>query len=73
MEEKWVKINNYTDYMVSNKGNIKEIRSKKVINIETNIIYNSAKEASMLNNLIYSTFKNKLSGIRKNNTKFKYL
>lgn len=47
---------------------------KQVINIETNEVYNSAREVSNIMNYNYGTFKNKLSGNsgRKNNTPFRY-
>ncbi len=45
---------------------------KKVINVTTNIIYESAKEASLQTNMKYVTFIQQLSGIHKNKTNFKY-
>lgn len=55
------------------KGN--NSRSKKVINVITNEIYDSAKQCAYKNNLNYSTFKNKLNNNNTivNNTNFKYL
>lgn len=47
--------------------------SKKVINIETNIIYNSVTEAAKLNNLNSSTLSYYLRGNRKNKTNLRYL
>ena len=51
-----------------------ESRRKKVINIETNEIYNSLREVSNLMNYNYGSFKNKMSNNsgRKNNTPFRY-
>lgn len=49
------------------------ILNKKVINIETNIVYESAKEVAIKHNLVYGTLINKLNGRRTNNTNFKYL
>lgn len=46
--------------------------SKKVIDTETNIIYNSAKELSKIKNIPYSTLLGYLRGSRKNKTTFKY-
>ena len=50
-----------------------QFKPKKVINIETNEIYNSVKEVSKLFNISYSLLKNHLSGKTKNATKFQYL
>lgn len=47
--------------------------SKKVIDTETNIIYNSAKELSIIKNIPYSTLLGYLRGSRKNKTSFKYV
>lgn len=47
--------------------------SKKVINIETNEIYNSCTEAALLNNMNNKTLSKKLSGLRNNNTNLRYL
>lgn len=49
-----------------------ESRFKKVIDIETNIVYNSAKEVSEIFNIKYSTLTSNLNGNLKNNTKFEY-
>jgi hypothetical protein len=51
-----------------------ESRRKKIINIETNEIYNSLREVSNFMNYNYGSFKNKISGNsgRKNNTPFRY-
>lgn len=46
---------------------------KKVINTETNIVYNSAKEASMASGINYTYFCRMLIGERKNKTNFKYI
>ena len=50
-----------------------QFKPKKVINIETNEIYNSVKEVSKVFNISYDILKKHLSGITKNKTKFKYL
>jgi len=47
--------------------------AKKVINIETGEIYNSAKEISIKYSLNYSTLKSYLNGNLKNKTNFKYI
>lgn len=47
-------------------------RFKKVIDIETNIIYNSVKEVSQIFDIKYSTLASNLNGNLKNNTKFEY-
>lgn len=47
--------------------------SKKVIDIESKIIYNSAKEISILFNINYSTLKAYLNNKLHNKTNFKYL
>ena len=46
--------------------------SIKVINIETNEIFNSIKEAALSTTLSYNTLLLKLKGIRKNETNLKY-
>ena len=51
--------------------NIKRL-SKKVINIENGIIYNSCKEAAKILNINYGTLKSKLNGNDRNNTNLKY-
>jgi hypothetical protein len=47
--------------------------AKKVINTETNEIYNSVSELCKILGLNYKTITNKLNGHRKNNTPFKYI
>jgi len=47
--------------------------SKKVLNIKTLEIYNSAKEAAFKNNLNYNTLMCRLNGSITNNTNLKYL
>lgn len=58
-------------------NNLKErntkLHSKKVIDMENNIIYNSCKEAAKILNINYSTLKSKLNGSDRNNTNLKYL
>jgi hypothetical protein len=54
--------------MSENSGN-----SKKVINTETNEIYNSLREMCKIIGLKYSTIASKLNGHKKNNTKFQYI
>lgn len=51
----------------------REVCKKKVINVVTNEIYNSLKEAAEKNNLCNKQLSNKLLGKRKNNTNLKYL
>jgi hypothetical protein len=46
----------------------KELKGKNVINTKTGCIYKSIKEASVHNNIPYSTLKQKLNGKAKNNT-----
>lgn len=48
-------------------------RAKLVLNTETGIYYNCAKEACHSTNLNYNTFKNYLRGSRKNKTCFIYV
>lgn len=55
------------------KLKISKLRSKKVINIETGEIYESAKQCALENNILPKTLVNYLSGHRKNKTNFKYL
>lgn len=66
---------------LANKGKIPtlEVRlkqiekaSKKVIDLETNIIYNSAKETAILFKIKPLTLTRQLSGYTKNKTNFKY-
>ena len=62
-----------------NKGTakikIKNPNANKVINIETNEVYNSLLDACNKHGLVYSTMHDKLSGRKKrvNNTSFRYL
>jgi hypothetical protein len=51
----------------------KNCHAKKIICVETNKIWGSAKECAKYNNINYSTLVNKLNGLRKNNTSFRYL
>lgn len=55
----------------SSRGN--KNRMRKVINLLTNEIYNSAKKAYIYSNYSYSGFVKCLNGTRKNLTNFKYL
>ena len=48
-------------------------KGKKVINLETNIIYNSATEAAKMNNINKITLMGKLNGNQKNDTIFIYI
>lgn len=48
-------------------------KSKMVVNTETGIFYDSAKDASIHNNYNYNTFMGKLNGNKKNNTNFIYI
>ena len=47
--------------------------AKKVIDLQTNIIYDSAKEVSLKFNINYSTLKSYLNNRLPNKTNFKYL
>ena len=49
-----------------------EIASKIVINLQTGIYYNSAKEAAEIYGIKPTTLYNKLVGLRKNNTNIQY-
>jgi group I intron endonuclease len=53
--------------------NSKGKNSKKVINIETNDIYNSVVEMCKILGFNHNTMRGKLSGHQKNNTPFRYL
>lgn len=55
------------------KENLKKINSKKVIDVDTGIVYNSASEASRVIGIKKSTLIHYLIGSRKNKTKLKYL
>lgn len=55
------------------KNKIIETASKKVINIETNQIFTSIKNAAISMNIRPNTLTRKLSGIRKNDTVFKLI
>lgn len=50
-----------------------EKTKKKVINTETNEVFNSVKELAIFINVKSRTLANKLTGHRKNNTNYKYL
>lgn len=50
-----------------------EARKKKVICTDTNKIYESITECSLVNNINYSTLLAKLTGVNKNNTTFTFL
>lgn len=47
--------------------------AKKVINSDTGVIYESAKQAALENSYKYDTFKSMLNGNRVNNSSFRYL
>jgi hypothetical protein len=51
-------------------NHVKKRLSKKIINTETGIVYNSIKEAAKHFNYNYETFRNNFNTKRKNNTKF---
>ena len=55
-----------------NKKAVRLANSKKVINIESGLIFNSAKEAAIKNGINYNTLCSKLNGFKKNNTSLKY-
>ena len=48
-------------------------KSKKVINTETGVIYNSAKEAAIIEGVKRTTLTSYLRGEMHNKTKLKYL
>lgn len=58
----------------SNNTKLKQLEKvcKKVIDIETGIIYSSVKEVSKIFNLKYLPLNRKLNGTTKNTTNFKY-
>ena len=58
---------------ISERMKSNSIRCKKVINIKTGQIYDSAKLASQTTSLRYDYFKAQLNGNRANHTDFKYL
>ena len=47
--------------------------SKIVLDLNTGVFYNSAKEVSDLYNLNHSTLRSQLNGTNKNNTQFVYI
>lgn len=53
--------------------NANNSKSKKVIDLNTNIVYNSCTEIAKIFNISASNLSRKLNGTRKNNTTFKYL
>jgi group I intron endonuclease len=59
--------------MSESRKSEKNHNSKKVINIETNEIYDSLSEMCIILNISYNTMRPKLAGRRKNETPFKYL
>jgi hypothetical protein len=61
------------ELMRINRKGSKNARAKKVINTETGKIYGCIKDVLIDYPTNYSTFTQKLSGKRKNNTNFKYL
>ena len=56
-----------------NKISLNNSIAKKVIDTETQKVYNSAKEVSRIFNINYSTLAGKLNGSKNNNTCFRYL
>jgi hypothetical protein len=60
--------------IISQKNNIKKLnsKSKKVINIETNEIFNSCKELANILKVNSSNLSRKLSGCRRNKTPYRY-
>lgn len=54
-------------------SNNAKTKSKKVINLTTNVVYKSLVEACNILNLKYSATKAKLRGQNKNNTNLKYI
>lgn len=63
------------EYLEKLRLNNKKLKSKKVIDIITKVIYFSAKECASINNINYGTLKNWLNPNNKQNNKtnFKYL
>lgn len=66
------KITDEVKKKLSNSMKQKSHTKKKVINIETNEVYSSVKEAQKQTNLSYHVFCSMLSGRTINKTKFKY-
>jgi hypothetical protein len=62
-----------TGLSIPNNELASEARRKKVINIITGKLYQSAKSAAEENGLVYSTLKSRLNGSQKNNTSLRYL
>lgn len=63
-------LNKFSDYAILK---LKERFCKKIIDVETGIIYLSINEAAQLNDLNNKTLSSKLSGRTKNNTNLQYL
>lgn len=60
------------EIIIGVKGKTNIYTCKKVINIENDEVYDSAKEVSVLFNIKYGYLIQQLNGTYKNNTKFKY-
>lgn len=58
----------HIENLITNSG-----MAKKVINIETSEIYSSCRQCALINNFCYSSFAQRLNGIKENNTIFKFL
>lgn len=60
---------------ISQEAKAKHLKSisKRVLDLSTNITYNSAKEVAVKFNLVYTTFKNNLNGHSRNKTTFIYI
>lgn len=58
---------------ISKKSGVNSKMSKRVKDMDNNIIYNSLTECCHINNLNYSSMKRRLSGRNKNKTPFVYI
>ncbi len=58
----------HVEKMINNSG-----MAKKVINTKTGEIYSSCRQCALINKFCYPSFIQKLNGIRKNTTIFKFI
>lgn len=61
------------NHWLSSMTGSKNAKSKIVLDTETGIFYDCAKEASEAKEIVYSTLKSKLNGSQKNNTSLIYV